>query len=80
MKMSTWNKETQLVSIYFGEYFYEYAPFTGTSIRNAVEEHIMLNQEGIARELLLSALNRVDWHDLAETYNSEAEEMLFDEL
>jgi len=79
--MSTWSKETQIVSMYFGEYFYEYAPFTPTSIRDAVEEHIMQNQEGIARELLLTALNRVDWHDLAETYNSEAEEeMLFDEL
>ncbi len=79
--MSTWNKETQIVySMYFGEYFYEYAPFTPTSIRNAVEEHIMQNQEGIARELLLTALNNVDWRDLAETYNSEAEEMLFDEL
>ncbi len=76
-----WNKETHLVSMYFGEYFYEYAPFTETSIRDAVEENIMQNQEGIARELLLLALNNVDWYDLAETYNSDVnEEVLFDEL
>lgn len=76
--MGTWNKETQLVSMYFGEYFYDYGPHTATSMRSAVEEHIMENLEGIARELMLTSLSNVDWHNLAEIYNEE--EVLFDEL
>jgi hypothetical protein len=76
--MNTWNKETQLVSMYFGDYFYEYGPHTATSMRNTVEENIMTNLEGIARELMMISLSNVDWHDLAETYNED--EVLFDEF
>jgi len=76
--MGTWNKETQLVSMYFGDYFYEYGPHTATTMRAAVEEHIMGNLEGLARELMLTSLSNVDWEALAEIYNEE--EVLFDEL
>ena len=79
--MSNWNKETQIVSMYFGEYFTHYAPFTKTSMRGAVEELVMDGQDGLARELLLTSLSNVDWYDLVETYNSEAEEeVLIDEF
>jgi hypothetical protein len=80
--MSTWSKETQIISMYYSEYFMKYAPFTPTSMRADVEEYMIIEGlTGPARELLLSALNNVDWHDLAETYNLVAEEeMLFDEL
>lgn len=79
--MGSWNKETQIVSMYFGEYFAHYAPFTMTSMRNMVEESILNEQEGVVRELLLTSLSNVDWYDLVETYNSEAEEeVLIDEF
>lgn len=79
--MNSWNKETQIVSMYFGEYFAHYAPFTMTSMRNMAEESILNEQEGVTRELLLTSLSNVDWYDLVETYNSEAEEgILIDEF
>jgi hypothetical protein len=83
--MSTWNKETQLVSMYFGEIFMQMVDsysegFTPTAVRSEVQEQIMYNQEGLASELLLTSLNRVDWYDLVETYLEEAKEALVDEL
>jgi hypothetical protein len=79
--MSTWNKETQLVSMYFSECFIENVPLNRTSVRDIVEEQIMYNQEGIAREFLLTVMNRVDWYDIASTYNEDIESdvLLFDE-
>ena len=81
----TWNKETQLVSMYFGEVFMQLADsygedFTATIARSEVQERIMYNQEGLASELLLTSLNKVDWYDIAETYLAEARENLVDEL
>ena len=79
--MSNWNKETQIVSMYFGEYFTHYAPFTMSSMRDVVEESILNEQEGVVRELLLTSLSNVDWYDLVEKYNSEVEEgILIDEF
>jgi hypothetical protein len=83
--MSTWNKETQLVSMYFGEVFMQMVDsygegFTPTAVRSEVQEQIMYNQEGLASELLLTSLNKVDWYDLVETYLAEAKETLVDEL
>lgn len=78
---NTWNKETQLVNMYFSEYFSEYAPFTRTEMRGKMEEMMVGQQSGLARELLLVSLNKVDWDGLVKIYNAETqEEFLIDEL
>jgi hypothetical protein len=73
----SWNKETSTVNMHFGDYFHaEDYPLGPNTMSDMVREIVMEGQVGVARELLLITLNKVDWDELADAYN----EQLVDEL